>query len=60
MTAAAATLRMITPTAAETDIICTSDRGGFASFSVSSTFTIELAKESVTGELVQLREVTGA
>jgi hypothetical protein len=30
------------------------------SFSVSSPFTIELAKESVTGEFVQLRDVTGA
>ena len=34
--------------------------GSNLSFSVSSTFTIELAKESVTSELAQLRDVTGA
>ena len=48
------------PIAVETDVICVSKGGGFVSPSVSSTLTIELAQESVTGKFVQHRDVTGA
>ena len=49
------------PIAVETDVICVSNGGGgLVSPSVSSTLTIELAQESVTGKFVQHRDVIGA